>query len=441
MGSLSRFVPTELKTVTAITDWWKARGDAEPVRGYMGASIIGRPCDRYLWFTFRGCVKASFDGRMYRLFDRGQREEARFVEELRGIGCTVRDREENGEQIAVHALGGHFSGHMDGVAMGVPDAPKTWHLLEFKTHNTKSFEKLQQVGVKAAKPEHYAQMQVYMGLGKLDRALYLAVCKDTDEIYGERLDFSSGEFKAIMKRAERIIVSVNPPERIANRQDDFRCKFCDAYDLCWGLGKSALPIPAKTCRTCVHATPITDNVEDEFTHAQRWTCARQKRDITRSEQKDACSMHLLIPGLLTFCVVEDAGDTWIEFKNGTDGAIWRHGSEAGQWSTEELMKTPGPLVGRKELTAVKTTFGGLITGTETLTLVDRYPPADSRLLWDGPIDGVESAVTTLGLTAAFNTEPIAEQHDVEVDAYEYCAKYLLVMYKADELAAIWQGVE
>jgi hypothetical protein len=50
-------------------------------------------------------------------------------------------------------------------------------------------------------------------------------------------------------------------------------------------------------------------------------------------------------------------------------------------------------------------------------------------------------VTTLGLTAAFNTEPIAEQHDAEVDAYEYEGKYLLVLYKSDELAAIWQGVE
>jgi hypothetical protein len=105
------------------------------------------------------------------------------------------------------------------------------------------------------------------------------------------------------------------------------------------------------------------------------------------------------------------------------------------------MRTPGPLVGRKELTAVKDAFDGLVTKTEILTLVERYPPEDSRLLWDGPTDAVEGAVATLGLAAAFNTEPIDEQHDAEVDAYEYCAKYLLVMYKADELAAIWQGVE
>jgi hypothetical protein len=38
---------------------------------------------------------------------------------------------------------GHFGGSMDAVALGIPEAPKTWHLCEFKTHNAKSFADLQ----------------------------------------------------------------------------------------------------------------------------------------------------------------------------------------------------------------------------------------------------------------------------------------------------------
>lgn len=44
------------KPYPAFYDFWKKKGDAEPARGYLGASIIGHDCDRYLWFTFRNCV-------------------------------------------------------------------------------------------------------------------------------------------------------------------------------------------------------------------------------------------------------------------------------------------------------------------------------------------------------------------------------------------------
>jgi hypothetical protein len=51
-------------------------------------------------------------------------------------------------------------------------------VVEFKTHSAKSFRKLVQRGVAEAKPQHWAQMQVYMQLTGLTRALYVAVCKD-----------------------------------------------------------------------------------------------------------------------------------------------------------------------------------------------------------------------------------------------------------------------
>lgn len=183
MGDLSFTAKEESATVAAIYAWHKAKGDAEPQRGYLGASIIGHDCDRYLWYTFRACVKRDFSGRIYRLFQTGNLAESRFVAELEGIGCEVVSHDEAGKQIEVLAIGGHFSGHLDGMALGVPEAPKSWHVCEFKTHNDKSFGALQKAGVQKSKPLHYAQMMVYMGLTKVDRALYLAMNKDTDEIY------------------------------------------------------------------------------------------------------------------------------------------------------------------------------------------------------------------------------------------------------------------
>lgn len=434
MGDLSPFLPQESETVRAIFAYNKKLGDAEPERGYLGASIIGHECDRYLWLMFRGCAKRTFDGRMHRLFERGRREESWFVDELRGIGCTVHEKDPNtNEQVEVVALGGHFRGHLDGVALGIPEAPKTWHVLEFKTHNDKSFSALVKVGVKAAKPMHYAQMMVEMGLSKLSRALNLASNKDTDALHSERIDYDASEFKAIMARAERIIKAPVPPGRLASRPDDFRCKFCEAQDLCWGTGEVALPVPRKTCRTCCHATPEMDG-------DGRWSCSKGRKAYS------PCELHLVIPHLILFADPVDAGDTWIQFQNHKDGEVWRHGSNTadGEWTTEELMKTPAPLVGNRTIQKAKDLFDATVTEVSKGTLIDRYPPGDSRLRWEGKPDDIDDWLADKAeddIQAAFQTDFTDTQEDEKYDAWEYAGRFLLVVYKADNYAAIWEGVE
>ena len=54
----------------------KAEEGQEAPRAHLGASLLGHPCDRYLWLMFRWAVIEKFDGRILRLFQRGQREEA-----------------------------------------------------------------------------------------------------------------------------------------------------------------------------------------------------------------------------------------------------------------------------------------------------------------------------------------------------------------------------
>ena len=107
------------------------------------------------------------------------------VAELRAVGVDVQDVDPaTKEQWEVDAIDGHFKGHADGILTGVLEAPKARHLFEAKTHNEKSFRQLVKHGVAEAKPEHVAQMQVYMGLLSLNRAFYLAKNKDTDALHG-----------------------------------------------------------------------------------------------------------------------------------------------------------------------------------------------------------------------------------------------------------------
>lgn len=257
-------------------------------RPHLGASLIGKPCERALWYTFRWATVKRHPGRLLRLFETGQMAEARFTKNLRDIGVTVMDTAPDGKQWSVSDFGGHFGGSMDGAGIGFEEAPKTWHVVEYKTHSAKSFADLTKNGVAKSKPEHFAQMQTYMGYQGMERAAYMAVNKDTDELYFERIDFDPVEFAQIKARAERVIRAAEPPLRISNDPSFFQCKFCDHWDVC-----HAAKAPAVSCRTCAHSTP-------ELGGDKRWSCTVFEMDIGYIAQleSDKCSAHRFIPIML-----------------------------------------------------------------------------------------------------------------------------------------------
>jgi CRISPR/Cas system-associated exonuclease Cas4 (RecB family) len=272
-------------TVQAIYAAYEKRRESEPARGYLGASNIGHACDRYLWLSFRWAGAEVFDGRMLRLFEHGHHAEPRFVAELRMIGAKVAEVAPDGQQWAVEACGGHFRGHMDGQAEGLPEAPKTRHVLEFKTHNAKSFKVLQDKGVREAKPMHWAQMQVYMLLAGLTRAMYLAENKDTAELYEERVHLDKPEAERLIERAHRIINAAEPPLRLSEDPAWWECKFCPFHAQCHGT-----EAPQVNCRTCAHSTPRIEG--------GGWHCARHDGEIPLDFQRTGCGDHVFIPPLL-----------------------------------------------------------------------------------------------------------------------------------------------
>jgi hypothetical protein len=129
-----------------------------------------------------------------------------------------------------------------------------------------------------------------------------------------------------MRRAQDIISAITPPPRCADRPDDFRCRFCDASEICWPA-KGTVPLPCQSCRTCCHATPETG--EDM---AGQWTCAKN----FPMEQGETCKAHLLIPDLIPWAEVIDAGADWIMFRNHDGGEEWVHGAKGK--STADLIK-------------------------------------------------------------------------------------------------------
>lgn len=230
------------------------RGTEDGFRSHLGASVLGQECGRAIWYGFRWFTKAKFSGRILRLFNRGHLEEGRFIAALLTIGVTIYQQDEHGKQFRISDVGGHFGGSGDGVAIGIPDlAPGTPCLLEFKTHNDKSFQKLVKEGVRGAKFEHWVQMQTYMSQMGIAVALYGAVNKNDDSLWLELVYLDSASAAQFRDRARTIILLREAPKRLSESPGWFECKWCDHNPVCHH--KAA---PVLNCRSCVYSEARED---------------------------------------------------------------------------------------------------------------------------------------------------------------------------------------
>jgi hypothetical protein len=268
-------------TVRAIYEAYKQSNEHFDSLG-ISVGEIGTECDRALWFGFRWASQPEeIDGRKISIFRTGDMWEDRMVADLEAIGAEVFD-----QQNRIRLVGGHVRGKIDGKAIGLPEAPKTIHLMEFKSSNTENFKDVQKKGCKESKPLHYGQCQIGMHAEGLDRCGYLVTDKDTDKRYFERIEYDPVYCMRQLARAERIIMMDEPPSRLCNKRDDFRGMFCKHAAVCWAEAWSRV-----TCRSCLHATPTMDG-------DAAWNCSRWSKPLSVDEQKQACGAHLYVPALV-----------------------------------------------------------------------------------------------------------------------------------------------
>ena len=199
------------------------------------------------------------------------------------------------KQFRIKDVDGHFGGSLDGKlryvpgieALGLPG--DIWVLGEFKTHGLKSFDKLAGKrprwdearrggeGVKKAKPEHYSQMQIYMHKSGLKVALYMAICKNDDDLYFEFVMYDQLHAIGLLGKAKDIIYATEPPDRLSASPSWWECTFCDYKRVChhgdaW----------EKSCRGCVSSQPAADG---------EWYCNRFESMIPFEHQLEGCDMY------------------------------------------------------------------------------------------------------------------------------------------------------
>jgi hypothetical protein len=302
-------IPESEYTIQALIDKYHEDNQEKP-RPHMGASILGHPCDRWLWLSFRMAVVERFPGRILRLFRRGQDEEAKVVADLRILGLSV---QKTGTNQARVDFGSHVSGSVDGIIEhGLPEAPDTKHILEIKTHSKKSFDNLLKDGVEKSKPMHYVQMQMYMAGMNLDRALYFAVCKDDDRIYTERIKLNKSLAQRFIDRGHRLVKADRMPPPVSTDPTWFECRFCPAHEFCH---KTKLTKEVN-CRTCSNSTAKEDGT---------WHCLEYDVTLDFENQKAGCEAHILHPDLVPWKHKVMGGDViWItpegDINNGIKGS-------------------------------------------------------------------------------------------------------------------------
>lgn len=306
---------TKSKTALAVD---KAQEAAQrPRHGYrLAAGSANDPCDRKLWLTFRWATAPEiFDAQKLRIFETGREYERRIMGWLAAGGLSIVEFEgvkDDGspKQIGVSFALGHGYGYLDGEATNVPEAPNLVHVVEVKSHKASSWAALKSQGVEKSKPEHYGQTQIYMHKRGLNRALYAAVCKDTDEFDTWRIEYDLEFCTRLELRLERIAFADYPPPRIHDDPTKYPCTFCRQAPVCHGVAW-----PETNCRTCLFITA---------TKGGGWFCERLQLPLNREEQELGCGSHLYLPSLVPGEQIDaDPDGTWVDYRL-ADGTTFRN---------------------------------------------------------------------------------------------------------------------
>lgn len=317
---MSALPPPPQPTVDAI---WAARereaAERPAYEGYgIGASQLGRPCDRELWYGLRWISHPEeMTGRKLRIFERGDIEEDRIIADLRRAGLAVEDVDPaTGKQWRFARANGFIRGKADGIATGVLEAPKARHVVEIKSLKASDWRAIVKHGLAKAKPEHWTQLHEGMaGLG-IDRGLYVGTNKDTEEILTERIRLDPEEAARQEARALRILDDHGTPPRVADDPSSFACRFCRHKAVCHEGAMAR-----RSCRSCIHWTFTRDGMG----HCERFDEPRQP---DRQRLGEHCPAHLFLPALVPGEQI-DADETLetITYRM-PDGSTWIDGEEA-----------------------------------------------------------------------------------------------------------------
>jgi hypothetical protein len=263
-------------------------------RRYLGMSEIGKPCQRELFYSFRGVARRIISSQGIKAIEDGYDQEAKTIARLRAVpGIELYNDNGEGQQIGFEMLLSHFRGHCDGVVKGLLQSPATWHVFEHKSVNETKFNKLislvQSKGEKQALIEwdeiYFSQAQIYMRCLDITRH-YMVVSTPGGRAHTScRTEYSAKKADLIIEKAQSIIFdNFLIPARISNKREAFSCKFCAFIGICHDGD-----IPDVNCRSCRYRECVKDGQNN---------CLASGEIIPDDVIDVGCSDHIFNPALM-----------------------------------------------------------------------------------------------------------------------------------------------
>jgi hypothetical protein len=195
-------------------------------RDYIGASSIGNPCERSIWYRYNKAAAEPFSKKQLRTFAIGKRLEGLVLDclEQAGVNLARTWYDLADKEIA------EFQGHVDAIWLLDDGSPRA--IIEVKTARDSSFKIFANRGLKYWYPIYYAQIQAYMGMSGIHEAYVIALNKDTSELHDELVLFDAMYYEDLKRKAQRIIDADEAPGKINSSPMYFVCRGCNFKGIC-----------------------------------------------------------------------------------------------------------------------------------------------------------------------------------------------------------------
>lgn len=218
------------KTLRLIPEFEKLTTVTSP-RGYIGCSVIGHECDRYIWLNKYGKLTYEIPFRLGRIFERGNLEEERIFSSLKKLSCV--------ELISTQLSFANsiLQGSCDGF---IKDKQGNQYILELKTMNDGNFKRLKKHGLSKSNATYWSQCQAYMHLAHrlwspVQGLIFLVVNKNDESMYEEFIEYDHIFGEGLVAKANRIDQLEEMPDGIfSTKKKPQACFTCAFHKHCYG---------------------------------------------------------------------------------------------------------------------------------------------------------------------------------------------------------------
>ena len=202
----------------------------EEIRNYIGASSIGRKCERAIYYDFHGAPSLDFNPKTKIAFEVGKKLETLILDFIEKAGYSITYPKTSNKMLGFCDIKNPvFQGHADALLT----INNKQYILEIKTAKSSRYQTFVKHGLRKFSETYFAQLQAYMGMSGIHRSVLLAMNKDTHELHCQWVDFDKKYYVQLQDRALRISQAEEPPERISKSPFYDVCNRCNFIDTCF----------------------------------------------------------------------------------------------------------------------------------------------------------------------------------------------------------------